>query len=54
MAGHLFKEAGLTAGCSLSDDGVEQAGMGVAVGDANLDIFPLPRLRKITRGVFSG
>jgi hypothetical protein len=32
-----FEEIGLTAGCSLSDDGVEQAGMGVGVGDANLD-----------------
>jgi hypothetical protein len=32
-----FEEIGLTAGCSLSDDGVEQAGMGVGVGDVNLD-----------------
>jgi hypothetical protein len=32
-----FDEIGLTAGCSLSDDGVEQAGMGVGVGDTNLD-----------------
>lgn len=32
-----FEEVGLTAGCSLSDDGVEQAGMGVGVGDVNLD-----------------
>jgi len=32
-----FEEIGLPAGCSLSDDGVEQAGMGVGVGDVNLD-----------------
>ncbi len=32
-----FEEIGLTAGCSLSDDGAEQAGMGVGVGDVNLD-----------------
>ena len=32
-----FEEIGLVAGCSLSDDGLEQAGMGVGVGDVNLD-----------------
>jgi hypothetical protein len=38
-----FKEQGIERGVALSDDGVEQAGMGVAVGDynlkGNLDIF---------------
>lgn len=38
-----FKEEGLERGVSLSDDGMEQANMGVAVGDFNrsghLDIF---------------
>ena len=38
-----FKEQGLERGVALSDDGVEQAGMGVAVGDyslkGTLDIF---------------
>jgi hypothetical protein len=38
-----FTERGLDAGISLSEDGQEQAGMGVAVGDfnvdGNLDIF---------------
>jgi hypothetical protein len=38
-----FTERGLDAGVSLSEDGQEQAGMGVAVGDfnvdGNLDIF---------------
>jgi hypothetical protein len=38
-----FEETGLAAGCALSDDGVEQAGMGVGTGDVNtdgnLDIF---------------
>ena len=32
-----FEEVGLERGCSLSNDGLEQAGMGVAVGDVNLD-----------------
>ncbi len=32
-----FTEMGLASGVALSDDGVEQAGMGVAVGDVNLD-----------------
>ncbi|HEX4770116.1 MAG TPA: CRTAC1 family protein [Bryobacteraceae bacterium] len=32
-----FEEIGLLAGCSLSDDGAEQAGMGVGIGDLNLD-----------------
>jgi enediyne biosynthesis protein E4 len=32
-----FEETGLVAGVSLSEDGVEQSGMGVAVGDINLD-----------------
>ena len=38
-----FKEQGIERGVALSDDGMEQAGMGVAVGDfkcnGNLDIF---------------
>ena len=38
-----FTESGMASGAALSDDGVEQAGMGVAVGDINLngslDIF---------------
>jgi hypothetical protein len=32
-----FEEIGLLAGCAPSDDGVEQAGMGVGIGDVNLD-----------------
>ncbi|HLK65111.1 MAG TPA: CRTAC1 family protein [Bryobacteraceae bacterium] len=32
-----FKEAGLPAGVALSEDGVEQAGMGVGVADFDLD-----------------
>ncbi|MDQ1469890.1 MAG: enediyne biosynthesis protein [Bryobacterales bacterium] len=32
-----FEEVGLAAGCSLSEDGLEQAGMGVGIGDVNLD-----------------
>jgi hypothetical protein len=32
-----FREEGLERGAALSDDGVEQAGMGVGVGDFNLD-----------------
>ncbi len=32
-----FEEIGLLAGCALSDDGVDQAGMGVGIGDVNLD-----------------
>jgi hypothetical protein len=32
-----FTEEGLLRGAALSDDGVEQAGMGVAVGDYDLD-----------------
>ncbi len=32
-----FTEEGLRRGVALSDDGLEQAGMGVAVGDYNLD-----------------
>jgi enediyne biosynthesis protein E4 len=32
-----FEEVGLANGCSVSDDGLEQAGMGVGVGDVNLD-----------------
>jgi len=38
-----FREAALESGIAVSDDGVEQAGMGVAVGDYNrdgrLDVF---------------
>jgi len=32
-----FREEGLERGAGLSDDGIEQAGMGVGVGDYNLD-----------------
>src|SRR5216684_1115752 len=32
-----FREEGVTRGVALSDDGVEQAGMGVGVGDYDLD-----------------
>ncbi len=32
-----FREEGVERGAALSDDGVEQAGMGVGVGDYNLD-----------------
>ena len=32
-----FEEAGVVAGCAYSDDGMEQAGMGVGIGDVNLD-----------------
>jgi enediyne biosynthesis protein E4 len=32
-----FKEEGVLRGVALSEDGMEQAGMGVAVGDYNLD-----------------
>jgi hypothetical protein len=32
-----FIEEGLPSGVSLSEDGMEQAGMGIAVGDFNLD-----------------
>ncbi len=32
-----FSEEGLERGAALSEDGLEQAGMGVAVGDSNLD-----------------
>jgi hypothetical protein len=32
-----FSEQGLIRGVALSEDGMEQAGMGVAVGDVNLD-----------------
>lgn len=32
-----FEEIGVVAGCALSDDGVDQAGMGVGIGDVNLD-----------------
>ncbi len=32
-----FEEVGLLAGVSLSEDGVEQSGMGVGIGDINLD-----------------
>jgi hypothetical protein len=35
--GAAFKEEGIIRGVSLSDDGQVQAGMGVAVGDYNLD-----------------
>jgi enediyne biosynthesis protein E4 len=35
--GVAFKEEGIIRGVSLSDDGQVQAGMGVAVGDYNLD-----------------
>jgi len=32
-----FKEEGLPRGAALSEDGMEQAGMGVGIGDCNLD-----------------
>jgi enediyne biosynthesis protein E4 len=32
-----FAEVGLASGAALSEDGMEQAGMGVGVGDVNLD-----------------
>jgi hypothetical protein len=32
-----FREEGIERGAALSEDGVEQAGMGAAVGDVNLD-----------------
>ena len=32
-----FSEIGLESGAALSDDGMEQAGMGIAIGDYNLD-----------------
>ena len=32
-----FRDEGLERGAALSEDGLEQAGMGVAVGDCNLD-----------------
>jgi hypothetical protein len=32
-----FREEGLESGAALSEDGLEQAGMGVGVGDYNLD-----------------
>ena len=32
-----FREEGVERGAALSDDGVEQAGMGVGIGDYNLD-----------------
>src|SRR5260370_12704019 len=32
-----FREEGLERGAALSEDGVEQAGMGVGIGDYNLD-----------------
>jgi hypothetical protein len=32
-----FSEVGLSSGVALSEDGMEQAGMGIAVGDFNLD-----------------
>jgi predicted nucleotidyltransferase len=35
--GKSFQEEGTERGVSLSEDGMEQAGMGVAVGDYNLD-----------------
>ncbi|HEX3877008.1 MAG TPA: CRTAC1 family protein [Bryobacteraceae bacterium] len=34
-----FTDVGLEAGVALNDDGMEQAGMGVAIGDYNLDGF---------------
>jgi hypothetical protein len=34
---HTFAEGGLERGVALSEDGMEQAGMGVAVGDYDLD-----------------
>ena len=33
----IFREEGVSRGVALSDDGSEQAGMGVGVGDYNLD-----------------
>jgi len=35
-----FREAGLESGVALNEDGMEQAGMGVAIGDYNLDGNP--------------
>jgi len=32
-----FREEGILRGCALSDDGMEQAGMGLGIGDYNLD-----------------
>ena len=32
-----FREEGLERGAALSEDGLEQAGMGVGIGDYNLD-----------------
>src|SRR5438034_10268052 len=32
-----FREEGVLRGVALSDDGMEQAGMGVGIGDYNLD-----------------
>jgi enediyne biosynthesis protein E4 len=32
-----FEEVGVLVGCALSDDGMDQAGMGVGIGDVNLD-----------------
>jgi len=32
-----FREEGVDRGAGLNDDGVEQAGMGVGIGDYNLD-----------------
>ena len=32
-----FREEGVMRGVALSDDGMEQAGMGVGIGDYNLD-----------------